>query len=471
MTLSRRKLLAFGFSAIGVNMMKLLLGTYLCNAVLTAGFKANLANWTYAGKDVVSASVWGAVILAVKVLNGVSDFPFTGFLDHLNVKIGKRRFGVLVGFAPLILAFVLFLYPPSDGNLLLNSLWLGALLVLFYFAYSCVMLSYYASFSEITKDDRDRQFLSNAKSVADVVYNVLGFALIPVLIDFMNIRTIALCFLPLSLLILAGISMVREDGAGRAPASPRPRFFASIARTLKNREYSRWMIVFAFMTFSIQLFLSGQSVFLSGVGHFSGGQIAMINACAFGPVPLTIMLYNRVGKRRGFRFGFVYAMLAFAIAMGVCALANAEIVPDAGARMGVALLSGLICSLGIGTFFSVTYVIPSHLAAKEAAETGESKPSMYFAIQGLFGASVTGIAAGPVLVGMRNFGDLYRIERVVRDGHIAFERVRGVGLTPWIPVVVGLSLIACCALTAILPEGIASIGKSSPKAGRGPAGR
>ena len=441
MPLTRKKLFAFGFSAIGINMMKLIIGTYLCNAVLVAGFETNAANWTYFNKDVVSASVWAIIILVVKIINSVSDFPFTAFLDNLKVKIGKRRFGVLIGFAPLVLAFVMFLLPPSDSNLLLNTIWLGLFLVLFYFAYSCVMLSYYASFSEVTRDDGDRRFLANVKSVADVVYYVLGFALIPVLVDFLNIRMIAFIFLPLSLLIIAGIFLVREDPDNESAAQEKsPGFIKSIVHTCKNKEYIRWMIVFAFMTFSIQLFLAGQSIFLDGTGGFSGGQIAIVNACAFGPVPLTMLLYNLIGKKKGFRVGFVYAMLTFAVAMVVCTMASKSIIENNNLRLYTAMLSGVICSLGIGAFFSVGYVVPSHLAAKEKAETGYSKPSMYFAIQGLFSASVTGVATGPVLIGLRRLG-----------------------LTHLLMVVVAIALLVCSSLTVILPQGVASLGKEEKK--------
>ena len=197
-----------------------------------------------------------------------------------------------------------------------------------------------------------------------------------------------------------------------------------------------WMAVYAFMTFSIQLFLAGQSIFLDGTGGFSGGQIAIVNACAFAPVPATMLLYNFIGKKKGFQFGFNYAMITFAFAMGICAMANRNIIADPGMRFIAAMVSGFICSLGIGAFFSVTYIVPSHLAAKEKIETGYSKPSMYFAIQGLFGAGVTGLATGPVLIALRQFG-----------------------LTYLITAVVGIALLLCSVLTVILPRSVAVIGK------------
>ena len=60
------------------------------------------------------------------------------------------------------------------------------------------MLTYYATFREVCQNERDTVFLSNTKSICDVVYFSLGFALIPLFINLdINIRWIALIFLPL----------------------------------------------------------------------------------------------------------------------------------------------------------------------------------------------------------------------------------------------------------------------------------
>ena len=437
MPLSKKKLFFFGFTAIGVNILKLIMATYLCNAVLTAGFDKNIENWTFISKDVVIAFAWGIIITLTKITTSVADFPFANFLDNLNSKLGRRKTGVLMGFVPMMAGFILFLFPPFGDNLLLNTIWLAFFINLFYWFYSCVMLSYYASFAEITRDDNDRRFLSNVKSVADVVYYVMGFALIPVLVGFINIRVIALIFAPLALLIIAGIFMFKENPDAPNAGEERPKFFPSIAYACKNKAYMLWMIVFAIMTFGIQLFLTGQSVFLSGTAKFTGGQISIINACAFGPVPLTIALYNFVMKRKGFRFSFNYAMLAFVAGLGIITLLNVSTIPDGGLRFIMGIVGSLVCSFGIGTFFSVAYLIPSHVAAKEKEEKGYARPSMYFAVQGLVGASVTGLSTGFVWTS------------IIRDR----------GLTHLVMAITGVVLLLCCLSTLVLPKSIAHIGK------------
>jgi len=436
MKLSKGKLFYFGFSAIGINIMKLIVGTYLINAVLVSGFLVNVENWTLLNRDIVIAAAWGVLILVSRIIDGLGDFPFALMFERLNPKINKRRFGVYVGIVPLVASFVLFLFPFFSTNIG-NTIWLGSLLILFYCFYSCVMNSYYASFPEVTSNDGERRLLSNIKSVADVIYFSLGFALIPALVSFMNIRWIALCFLPLAVMIVFGMLFVKNDPSKIIKEERKPRLGASFVYTFKNKEYILWMVAYAVMTFAIQLFLGGQSVYLSGTGQFNGLMIMIMNCAAFGPVPFTMILYNMILKKKGFRFAYIYALNAMTLSLILCIPVNAAWVTNETVRIIFGIASGATASLGIGTLFSVAYLIPSHLSAKEKALTGKSQPAMYFAIQGLFGSIVTGIAVGPILVALKESGGMYLF-----------------------PIIVTVGFILAVVITVILPKSFTHIGKA-----------
>jgi hypothetical protein len=450
MSLSKPKLFAYGFSAIGINLLNLVMGIYLCHALYlprtadgvieTAG-----ANFTFMSKDLVIIGIWGVVITIAKIVDGVIDVPLANLVDRLNFKIGKRKSGLLLGFIPMTISFLLFLFiifkdNLTDGNLWVNTVWFGVLLILFYCSYTCSMLAYYGSFAEVTKNDSERTFLANIKSVADVFSYVIVYALVPVLNGVVgeNIRIVALMIFPLSFLLFIAIFLLKEKNSETTTEvqEKEPGMIASIVHVFKNKNYMVWMGVFAFMTFGIQFFLVGLPEFFSKVGDFSGGQIAMINAAAFAPVPLTIALYNFVIKKKGLRFGYTYAMIAVAIGMVVCSFVNKNVVDDAGTRLIIAIIGSVLASFGIGTFFSVTYIIPSHCAAVEKEQTGKSQPSMYFAVQGLIGAVVTAFSTGIIMVHMRTNGLQYLMMAAV-----------------------ALTLLLSCVVALFLPKSIALIGK------------
>ena len=163
---SKRQIFLYSIGGLGVNMLNLIVGTYLCDALMVEGFTNNVENWTYLNKTLVVAGVWSVMILVAKILDGVIDIPFAGWTDNLKTRWGKRRPAILIGLIPMIISFVLFLFPiSSTENSLANTIYLGVVLCMFYTFYTLTMVTYYATFSEIVDNEKYRVLLSNFKLI------------------------------------------------------------------------------------------------------------------------------------------------------------------------------------------------------------------------------------------------------------------------------------------------------------------
>ena len=165
--------------------------------------------------------------------------------------------------------------------------------------------------------------------------------------------------------------------------------------------------------FGVQMFLTGQNVYCSGVAEFDAGRLAILNACSFAPVPFTLILYNKIINKKGFKFGFSFALGMFIIGVIFLCLCNKNIISDINIRTIFGVCSALCCSFGIGSFFSVEYVIPSTLAAREKQEKGISNPGMYFAVSGLIGGIISGISTGIVWVNLKNNNLVYLMSYII----------------------------------------------------------
>ena len=87
---SRKKLFLYGCSGMGVNMMNLIVGSYLCSALITGGFSAeDIGRWTYTDKSLVVATLWAALAFVARVLDGIIDLPFASFTDRLKTRWGR----------------------------------------------------------------------------------------------------------------------------------------------------------------------------------------------------------------------------------------------------------------------------------------------------------------------------------------------------------------------------------------------
>ncbi|MCH5351731.1 MAG: MFS transporter [Clostridiales bacterium] len=407
----KKSLFLYGMGGMGVNMLNLVIGSYLCDAVMTAGFDKNIEYWTYANKTLVTAIVWSVMITIAKIIDAVIDIPLASFADRLGTKWGKRRPALLMGLIPMMLAFVAFLNPISgEAESLANTIWLGVFLMLFYVFYTLTMGTYYATFSEVTDNEKDRVLLSNYKTVFDIVYFLLGYGLIPLMISpvHLNIRVIGYIFLPLALTMLIPIFMIKEgstlkkdigkEGSGEKGVN----ILKAIKYCFTNKSFMIWMAIYALLQFGLQMFIAGENVYYSnGAMGFDGWKITLVMAAVFVPIPFTLLLYNKIVRKAGIQSGFVFSLLAFGIAMAIMGVCNSNIIANDTLRLVLAIIGGLTASFGIGCFFSISYTIPSHLADLQKKETGDSNPSMYFAVQGLFSGIATAISTGVVWVNLK----------------------------------------------------------------------
>ena len=401
----------YGCTGLGINMLNLIVGSYLCSALLTGGFEAHVEEWTYLNKDLVVAGLWSVFVLVAKILDGVIDIPISTATDRIRSKWGRRRPAIIIGFVPMMIAYLLFLIPLQKGATITNTIWFASLLCIYYVTYTTTMLTFYATFSEIVDNERDRIVISNVKSVCDVAYFVLGYALIPAFVSMgMNIRLIALMFLPLSLTVLIPLFLIKEESTKNAVFEvngKKHNFMEMFIIAAKNTSFIKWMCVYATMNFGLQLFLSGINEFFSSTGL----NMTFIMAAVFMPVPLTLLIYNKMTKKRGIVFALQVCLVVFAFGLGMMVFCDRF--PTMTGKFIFAILCALIASFSIGSFFSVTYSIPSQLAQEEEEKNGLPVATMYFAIQGLFGAVAAGLAQGPALVTLKQSGWIGQLTLVV----------------------------------------------------------
>lgn len=424
----KKRLILYACSGLGVNMLNIIMGSYLCSALLAGGFDKHIESWTYIGKDLVVAWLWSAMVFIAKAIDGVIDIPFSAFADNIKSKFGRRKTGILMGFVPMLVSYCLFLVPPKNGATVLNTVYFALLLVVFYSTYTLTMITYYATFAEVTADNKSLVMVSNTKSICDVVYFSLGFALVPAFVSMgINIRLVALMFLPLAFTMLIPLFLLKEGGIQAVGGTEkRVTLKQSLSLTLKNTDFIKWLCVLFVMNFGLQLFLSGINEFFSTAGL----DMTLIMATCFVPVPATIFLYNRILKKRGLGFAYRYVLIMFAAGMLLMSLC--DVLPSRF-LLPLALFCSLLISFSIGAFFSVTYTVPSHIASHSE---GESTSTMFFAIQGLFEGVSAGIASGIVLVFLKQHG-----------------------LIRYMTLIVALAVLCALVLSLFLPRSVTAIGK------------
>jgi MFS family permease len=173
---------------------------------------------------------------------------------------------------------------------------------------------------------------------------------------------------------------------------------AALKTSFENKSFIIWMTAACVMTIGLQLFLGGINELFSSTGL----NMTLVMASSFAPVPLTIMVYNKITKTYGLGIGYRYVLIVYTLGMIVMYFCNIN--SDKLSNLWltlIAILGGIFVSFAIGAFFSITYTVPTSLAKAEFERTGKTVATMYFAVEGLFEGIAAGIATGFILVNLK----------------------------------------------------------------------
>lgn len=414
--LKRWQIPFFAFASFGPCMLSTIISVYLVDALQTAGFGQNLEQWTFAGKTIVAVGLFSVMKAIANLMDGLVEVPVATFVQNLKTPWGRRRPAIVVGTAVMTLAYILFCFPiSSQENSVANSIYLGIMLTLFVSFFTLAINALFGTYAEITATDDDRLLLTNVKAAFDTIQYSIAYALIPVFIGFgINIRHIGLYMAPLALTMLIAVVLIKEDSTmpgavvkygentGTKVEDEHIGMMDGLKMTLGNKAFQAWLLVHGCFNLGLQMFLSGQNVLISGPMGLNGFQIAIINASAFAPVPIMLIFYRMVMKKKGFRFGFQSALASFALGMLFMSIAYVQWVPNTMVRMALGATGGVVCSYGIGAFFSAPTAMPTQIAADQKRLTGKSHPSMFFAVQGIVNSIVGALGPGLIWPNLRN---------------------------------------------------------------------
>lgn len=437
------KLFLYAFGAIGINLLNIVIGSYLCSAIIADGFDESfLATHTFEGINLVIPAIWAIFGVIAKIVDGIIDIPMAQFTDRLRSRWGRRRPSIILGLIPMIASYCLFLLvtPNKTGETIGNTIFYFIMLIIFYSSYTLTMVTYYATFTEIVDNEADRRFLTNMKSISDIVYFIVGFAAVPMILKGFNIRMVGLMVLPVVLFVAIPLIMIKEKSTAKGvdgKIEENVNLFKSIAYTFKNKDFIIWMCVYSFMTFGLQLFLNGINEYFS----VSGMDMIYVMMAAFAPVPLTFIVYNKLVTKKGFKFAYQYTLLVFSIAMTCFFLVS--FLEKSTLKLVLSILCGLVSSFSVGAMFAVAYSIPSQLASDDEKRTGVSHSAMYFAIQGLFAGIASGIGGAAILTLLKK--------------RFFFEH-KG---TFFITITAAIACMISFALAFLLPKSIANLGKKN----------
>ncbi|MBR0447667.1 MAG: MFS transporter [Clostridia bacterium] len=380
----------FAFSGFGPNFLMILMGSYYSDALNPASLETGEQfQAIMPGVCFILPALFPILFAVGKIFDGIIDIPFAHITDTLSTKWGRRRPAIAVCFLPMLISYILCWIPVGGPDAkLFNTIWVTVMSMIFFAAYTMCLIAYYGSFSAVCEDEPQRLRVSGYKSFFDTITYCLVYALVPVILSGarMQINTLVFITLPLMLTMLIPLFLIKEGEKYGYPendglSEEKLTLKESLHLTFKNRIFRRWLYVNCCTFFGLQMFLSAMNGLIIGGMGLNGLQMAILNTCAFGPVPVMLYMFNKAKARYGIRAVYQSCLLLFAVAILSFFLGSRFIWGDGNltVKMTIGILGGLCGSWSIGAFFMMPYLAPAQISGVEEKLTGKNHSAMYFA--------------------------------------------------------------------------------------------
>ena len=397
----------FSFSGFGPNFLMVLMGAYYTDALNPVAFEGHSTYQAIAsGVCFITPALFPILFALGKVFDGIIDIPFAHITDTLSTKWGRRRPAIAVCFIPMVIGFVLSWIPIGGAdNPLLNTIWVSVWNLVFFAAYTMCLIAYYGSLSTVCTNEPQRLRVSGYKSFFDTISYCLVYALVPLLLDSLQIHVDKFVFIctPLMLTMIIPLFMIKEGEKYGYPEdaglkAEKISINESLRLTFQNKIFLNWTFVNCCTFFGLQMFLSAMNGMIIGGMGFNGAEMAIINTCAFAPVPVMLYLFNKLKAKRGVRFTYQSCLLLFAVAIMSFFFASTFVCGENNKAIQyvIGCLGGVCGSWAIGAFFMMPYLAPAQISSVEMQLTGNNHSAMYFAANAVT-TSIVGAISGSLV--------------------------------------------------------------------------
>lgn len=393
----------FAFSGFGPNFLMVLMGAYFTDAI-NPSIQTNPFQ-SISGACFILPAVFPVLFTIGRIFDGIIDIPFAHLTDTLSTKWGRRRPTIAVSLIPMTLSYAMCWLPiGGTEHPAWNTVWIFVWAIIFFATYTLSLISFYGSLSTTCTDEPQRVRVSGYKSFFDTISYCLVYALVPLVLDSFHLHIDRFVFLALPLMFTMAIPLflIKEgekygypENEGLSPEKVTLK--ESICLTFQNKVFRHWLAVNCCTYFGLQMFLVAMNSMISGGMGMNGAEMALLNTCAFAPVPIMLYLFNKVKAKKGLRFTYQTCLLAFSVAI-LSFFFGSLLVTDGNKPLQylIGCVGSVIGSWAIGAFFMMPYLITAQISSVEERLTKKNHSAMYFAANAV-STSVVGAISGSII--------------------------------------------------------------------------
>lgn len=347
-------------------------------------------------KFITIAAVLGIIAAVSRLFDAVTDPLIAGMSDRSNSKLGRRTKYMAIGGLPFALLSFLVFFPPVMGESVLNTLWLAATTIAFYFFMTMYVTPFFALMSELGHTPKERLQLStmisitwalgfmigNTVYVFQGIFEKMGYSPVTsfrIVVGIYAIVALILMYLP--------VFFIDENRYCEHHVSSEGSFEALVS-AFKNKN-------FRIFTFSDLTYFLAMTFIQTGISYYvlqllhlpkemaTTFMLVMFLFSFIFYVPVSIVA-GKIGKKRL----LIFAFIMFIISSGL--LFFWGLMPFSPIVQG--FLAMIISSIPMAIFGILPNAIVADIAEADGIENGNFKAGIFFGARTFMskvGASIT----------------------------------------------------------------------------------
>ncbi len=334
----------------------------------------------------LNAALTMAVIRGVgTVVDAVTDPWVASLSDNCKSPLGRRVFFMRWAAIPYGLFCLLVFFPPVGGASVVNAIWVGLMLILYYLASTFYNIPYSALQAEIVADPQRRVFLYTINSLLYVISSALVFctSMIKSMLMSSGIPEIWALRIPFIVFCAAGAitaiipSIVIREKDYVAPKPYHQSIWDALKATASYPNFAIITVGYLVMWIAFTFFNTAEVYYITNLLALGDSWVTIVSVISIAVGVATYPLVNILAKRVGKKPMLLGACITYVLLY--CAIYNYNVVINIIGGPAFAILIGLVIAFPI----AITNIIPASifadLAQYDSIMTGQNRAGMFFA--------------------------------------------------------------------------------------------
>ncbi|MEA5511858.1 MFS transporter [Crocosphaera sp. UHCC 0190] len=337
--------------------------------------------------DVVglNPSLAGLIVMVGKIWDAIND-PLIGWLsDHTRSRFGRRYPWMILGAVPLGLScFLLWTVPPTNNQTLL-MVYYTIIALIFYAAFTAVLLPYSALSAELTQDYDERTNLISFRSAFSIGGSIFSLILAELIFFWVDNKQQQYLILGLLAGIIAVIAIYisvwgtykryhyvqREPG--NHPQSSPLSLWQKLRVILTNFPFLCVMAIYLCSWLSVQTIAAILPYFVINCMQLTEEHFTRMAITVQGTALMMMIVWNflshRLGKKAIYLMGIPFTIIAV---IGLFLLQPGQVI----LMYVIAIMAGI----GIATAYIVPWSMLPDVVDLDQLKTGERREGIFFAL-------------------------------------------------------------------------------------------